>query len=229
MSLKGKIVIITGNSRGIGLATSMALLKKGATVAGWSRSSANIKDNNYSNFKTDVSDIDSVRKSYHMTVDNFGLPDILINNAGIGYVSSFEELDMDKWHKMFDVNVHGMYYCSKMVVPDMKKKGTGHIINIGSIAGTTAVKYMVGYAATKHAVTGLSHSLFMELRTYGIKVSCIYPGSVKTGFFDGIDGLEAHDNMMSPSDIANTIIHVLESPPNYHFVDIEVRPLKPKG
>jgi short-subunit dehydrogenase len=88
---------------------------------------------------------------------------------------------------------------------------------------------MVGYAATKHAVTGLSHSLFMELRTYGIKVSCIYPGSVKTGFFDGIDGLEAHDNMMSPSDIANTIIHVLESPPNYHFVDIEVRPLKPKG
>ena len=102
-------------------------------------------------------------------------------------------------------------------------------MNIGSIAGTPAVKNMVGYAATKHAVTGMSHSLFMELREFGIKVTCIYPGSVKTSFFDNIDEIDAHDNMMNPEDITGTILHVLESTGNYHHVDIEVRPLKPKG
>ena len=141
----------------------------------------------------------------------------------------FEKLSEDQWHQMFDVNVHGLYYCAKIVVPDMKKQGNGYIINVGSIAGTTAVKNMVGYAATKHAVTGISHSLFMELREYGIKVSCIYPGSVKTNFFDKITSIEAHDNMMMPEDIAGSIIHLLESSPNYHMVDIEMRPLKPKG
>jgi len=227
--LKDKIAIVTGCSKGIGLSTTMALLDKGATVAGWSRTSANISHENFTHFVTDVSDFESVQKSHIQTIKKFGQADILINNAGIGFVSAFEELEMEKWLKMFDVNVHGMYYCSKMVIPGMKAKGAGHIVNIGSIAGTTAVKNMVGYASTKHAVTGMSRSLFMELREFGIKVTCIYPGSVKTGFFDNINEIEAHDNMMSPEDISGTIIHVLESPPNYHHVDIEVRPLKPKG
>ena len=227
--MKDKIAIVTGCSKGIGLSTTMALLNKGATVAGWSRTPTNISHKNFTHFVTDVSDFESVQKSHIQTITKFGQADILINNAGIGFVSAFEELEMEKWFKMFDVNVHGMYYCSKMVIPGMKAKGAGHIVNIGSIAGTTAVKNMVGYASTKHAVTGMSRSLFMELREFGIKVTCIYPGSVKTGFFDNINEIEAHDNMMSPEDISGTIIHVLESPPNYHHVDIEVRPLKPKG
>jgi NADP-dependent 3-hydroxy acid dehydrogenase YdfG len=227
--MKGKKVIVTGSSSGIGLETVLALLKKGAKVAGWSRSAAQIDHKNHCHFKTDISDFKSVSASYRQTIDTYGTVDILINNAGIGYASVFEDLDMSQWHRMFDVNVHGMYYCTKMVVPEMKSKGYGHIVNIGSIAGTTAVKNMVGYASSKHAVTGMSHSLFMELRNYGIKVSCIYPGSVKTHFFDEIEDIEPHDNMMQAADIANTIIHVLESPSNYHYVDVEVRPLKPKG
>lgn len=229
MSLKGKIAIITGGSKGIGLAASKALLNMGVMVANWSRTPPSIINENFTHFKTDVSIFESVQESFHNTVQKLGQADILINNAGIGFVSDFEGLDMAKWHKMFDVNVHGMYYCSKMVIPGMKQKGAGHIVNIGSIAGTTAVKNMVGYASTKHAVTGLSHSLFMELREFGIKVTCIYPGSVKTSFFDNIDEIEGHDHMMSPEDIAGTIGHVLESSPNYHHVDIELRPLKPKG
>ena len=229
MSLKDKIAIVTGCSKGIGLSTTIALLNKGVKVAGWSRTPPDLKHDEFAYFNTDVSNYDSVQKSFRGTVQKFGHADILINNAGIGYVSEFEELDPLKWLNMFNVNVHGMYYCSKMVVPGMKQKGSGHIINIGSIAGTTAVKNMVGYAATKHAVTGMSHSLFMELRDFGIKVTCMYPGSVKTSFFDDIDEINAHDNMMRPEDISGTIIHVLESSGNYHHVDIEVRPLKPKG
>jgi NADP-dependent 3-hydroxy acid dehydrogenase YdfG len=229
MSLKGKIAIVTGCSKGIGLSTTTALLNKGVKVAGWSRTPPDLTHKEFAHFQTDVSNHESVQESFQRTVFKYGQPDILVNNAGLGYVSEFEVLDTAKWLEMFDVNVHGMYYCSKVVVPGMKQKGYGHIVNIGSIAGTTAVKNMVGYAATKHAVTGMSHSLFMELREFGIKVTCIYPGSVKTSFFDNIDEIDAHENMMNPEDISGTIIHVLESPGNYHHVDIEVRPLKPKG
>ena len=229
MSLKGKIAIVTGCSKGIGLTTTIALLNKGVKVAGWSRTPPDLTHKEFTHFQTDVSNHESVQESFQRTVFKYGQPDILVNNAGLGYVSEFEVLDTAKWLEMFDVNVHGMYYCSKVVVPGMKQKGYGHIVNIGSIAGTTAVKNMVGYAATKHAVTGMSHSLFMELREFGIKVTCIYPGSVKTSFFDNIDEIDAHENMMNPEDISGTIIHVLESTGNYHHVDIEVRPLKPKG
>ena len=229
MSLKGKVAIVTGSSSGIGKATVTALLNKGVLVAGWSRSQNSIENSNYLYCKTDISDPDSVGLSFAETKEKFGTIDFLINNAGIGFVSDFEKLPDDRWHRMFDVNVHGLYYCSKIVIPDMKKQGSGYIINVGSIAGTTAVKNMVGYAATKHAVTGISHSLFMELREFGIKVSCVYPGSVKTNFFDKIESIKAHENMMQPEDIAGSIIHLLESSPNYHMVDIEMRPLKPKG
>ena len=88
---------------------------------------------------------------------------------------------------------------------------------------------MSAYCATKHAVRGISHSLYKEVRDYGVKVTCIYPGSVQTNFFDNIDSVTVNDNMMRPEDIASTILHCLESHPNYHHVDIEVRPLMPKG
>ena len=105
----------------------------------------------------------------------------------------------------------------------------GHIINIASIAATTGIPKMAGYCATKHAVRGISQSMYKELREFGIKVTTIYPGSVKTNFFDNIEAIDANNNMMMPEDIASTILHVLQSPDNYHHVDIEVRPLRPKG
>ncbi|MEQ8924951.1 MAG: SDR family NAD(P)-dependent oxidoreductase, partial [Fulvivirga sp.] len=83
--------------------------------------------------------------------------------------------------------------------------------------------------ATKFAVICFSHALYKEVRNDGVKVTCFYPGSVQTNFFDSIESVTANENMMQPEDIAGTIIHCLESNANYHHVDIEVRPLKPKG
>ena len=111
----------------------------------------------------------------------------------------------------------------------MRANREGHIINISSIAGLEGIPTMTGYCATKHAVRGLSHSLYKEVRDYGVKVTCIYPGSVKTNFFDDIDSVKLTDNMMRPQDIASTIVFSLETYANFHQVDIEVRPLMPKG
>lgn len=230
MNLENKIAVVTGVSRGIGLATVQTLLDKGMKVAGWGRTAPEVQHENFEFVACDVRQHDSVQVAYTHTVAHFGGQiSVLVNNAGLGRSSSLEVQDPDEWHLMFDTNVHGLFYCTKLVVPGMKQQGEGHIINISSIAGTTGIEQMSAYCATKHAVRGISHSLYKEVRDYGVKVTCIYPGSVQTNFFDNIDSVTVNDNMMRPEDIAFTILHCLESHANFHHVDIEVRPLTPKG
>ncbi|QCR23015.1 SDR family oxidoreductase [Pontibacter sp. SGAir0037] len=230
MNLTGKIAVVTGASRGIGLATTQALLEKGVKVAGWGRTASDLEHENFSFFACDIRKPEQVQEAFNQTVEKLGGNiTILVNNAGLGFSAKLEEQTLDEWHTMFDTNVNGLFYCTRLVVPGMKEQEEGHIINISSIAGTTGVEQMSGYCATKHAVRGLSHSLYKEVREYGVKVTCIYPGSVKTNFFDPIESVTLNDNMMRPEDIASTILHALESHPNYHHIDIEVRPLMPKG
>ena len=227
MELKGTLAIVTGVSKGIGLETVKALLQEGAIVAGWGRSNPEIGHENYHFFGTDVSDWDNVQGSFRLTREKLGKASIMINNAGFGVQGLIHEMDVEDWKSMFDVNVHGLFYCIKVAVPDMIEMDEGHIINISSIAGTNGVETMSGYVGTKHAVTGIGHSIFKELRKHGIKVSTIYPGSTNTNFFDNIEFANA--NMMRPEDIATTIVQTLQTHPNYHVVDVEVRSLKPKG
>lgn len=230
MELDGKIAIVTGVSKGIGFATINQLLDQGAIVAGWSRTAPSIDHPNFNYFETDVSSETSVNNSFDETISTIGNDiSILVNNAGVGFESPFEDTPVDQWHQMFSTNVDGIFYCSRLVIPRMKEMDSGHIVNISSIAGTNGIAGMAGYCATKHAVTGLSHSMYKELRNFGIKVTCIYPGSVKTNFFDKIESVTVSDNMMMPEDIADTILHCIQSSSNYHHVDIEVRPLRPKG
>ena len=230
MDLKNKVAIITGSSKGIGLATAKLLLDNGVKVAGWSRSETAISHPDFKNIQVDISDHKSVENAYQQTVSHFGSDiQILINNAGLGYSALFEEIKIEEWHQMFNTNVNGIFYTTRLVIPQMKKLEEGHIINISSIAGNTGIETFSGYCATKFAVRGLSQALYKEVRNDGIKVTCIYPGSVQTNFFDEFENITAHKNMMQPEDIASTILHCLTSSPNYHHIDIEVRPLRPKG
>lgn len=229
MHLDNKVAIVTGVSKGIGLSTVKMLLDKGCKVAAWGRTTADLEHENYHFYKTDIRKYEEVEASYKATVKDLGDDiSILINNAGLGFEGGIETMEVDQWHQMFETNVDGIFYCSRLVIPKMKANDEGHIINISSIAGNTGIPNMSAYCATKHAVSGLSHSMYKELRNFGIKVTCIYPGSVKTNFFDNIDSVTINDGMMMPEDIASTVIHCLESQANYHHVDIEVRPLKPK-
>lgn len=224
------MAIVTGSSKGIGEATCITLLNAGCRVAGWSRSASSIVHKNFKNYPVNVQDHRSVEEAFTATCNDFKTtPGILVNNAGLGYERSFEELTINEWNEMFHTNVDGIFFCTRQVLPAMKAAGTGHIVNISSVAGLTGIPGMAGYCATKYAVRGLSHSLYKEVRKFGIKVTCIYPGSVKTHFFDDIPSVEVSDQMMMPEDIASTIMHCLSSPPNYHHVDIEVRPMKGRG
>lgn len=224
------MAVVTGASKGIGLATAKMLLEAGCNVAGWSRSAVPIQHKNFRYYQVDIQDHLSVEKAFMATKQEFGTAiSILINNSGLGYEYTLETLPIEKWHAMFKTNVDGLFYCTRLVLPSMKSNGKGHIINISSVAGTTGIPGMTGYCATKYAVRGLSHALFKEVRKFGIKVTCIYPGSVQTHFFDEIPSVETSNDMMQPEDVASTILHCLGTGDNFHHVDIELRPMKGKG
>jgi NADP-dependent 3-hydroxy acid dehydrogenase YdfG len=229
MDLRGKVTVVTGVSKGIGLETVKQLLAEGAIVVGWGRTKPNFQNKNFHFIRTNVADWDNVKNSYSETVSLVGTPIVLVNNAGLGHQGLIHEMPVEQWREMYDTNVHGLFYCIKVATQGMIDLGEGHIVNVSSIAGTGGVKTMSGYVGTKHAVRGISHSIFLELRDHGIKVTTIYPGSTNTNFFDNIEFANANDNMMRPEDVATSIVQSIQTSPNYHVVDVEVRPLWPKG
>lgn len=223
-------IIITGVSKGIGLAAVKLLNQKGYRVAGWGRTAPDYVHPDFHYFRCDVSSNEDVAAAMKTTSAQLGDKVYgLINNAGFGHFGKLEELSLAHWHAMFDTNVHGLMYCSRAVVPLLKARQAGHIINISSIAGLNGIVQGSGYAATKFAVRGISHSLYAELRVDGIKVSCVYPGSVATNFFDEVEGVTVNANMLQPEDVATLLVQLLESSPNFLTVDVEIRPLQPKG
>jgi NAD(P)-dependent dehydrogenase (short-subunit alcohol dehydrogenase family) len=223
MNIKNKTAIVTGASRGIGLAIAKALIDEGVAVAGWSRTPPHeFTHDRFHHIKADLTIEESVTSAFSESVDRLGdsIP-ILINNAGMGYRGPMDEMPSDKWRELFDLNVHGIFYTTKRVIPLMKKENSGHIINIGSGAGTNGIAGMSAYCGTKYAVNGITESLHQELRDFGVKVSCLSPGSVDTGFS------ESKKNKLLPEDLAASVIHMLKCPKNFHYTDIQVRPLQP--
>ena len=230
MELKNKVAVVTGVSKGLGLEIVKLLLEKGVKVAGWGRNKPDFTHDQFHFFTCDVADEAQVEQAYLATLAQLGADiSILVNNAGFGVAGPMENMSTADWKSMFDTNVHGIFYATKRLIPAMKAADEGHILNVASIAGLNGVANFAGYVGTKHAVRGISHSLYMELRDFGIKVSTIYPGSIQTHFFDDIPGMNAHEHMMQPADVALTIVQTLETHPNYFVVDVECRPLRPKG
>lgn len=230
MELKGKIAVVTGVSKGIGEQLCRQLIKKGCVVYGLGRNNSDFSDTHYHFIPTDVRNHQEVETAFKKilseTADQIH---ILINNAGLGYFGNVEDLPLDQWDVMMQTNVNGMFYCTRLAVPAMKQTGFGHIINIASTAGLEGMPMVSGYCATKWAVKGFSESIWRELRDFKIKVTCVYPGSTKTDFFRNSPNIQAHDYMLMPEDVAAMMVYALETPDNFHQVNMEVRPLQPKG
>lgn len=223
MNIQNTTAIITGASKGIGLATAKAFINENVNVACWSRTPpTNFSHDNFHHFETDLTKEDSVENSFQKTVEKLGENiSILVNNAGVGYRGLMEDTPSKQWRYLFDLNVHGIFYVTKRVIPTMKERNKGHIINIGSGAGTNGIPEMSAYCGTKYAVNGITESLHNELRDFGVKVSCISPGSVDTGFSS------SKKNKLQPDDLAAAIVHMLKCPKNFHYTDVQVRPLQP--
>lgn len=228
MELKNAVCVVTGVSKGIGFALVNQLVEEGAIVYGLGRNKPNVTHQNFHFITTDVRDFNSVEAAVTTVLGEHSRIDVLVNNAGLGYFGKMEDHSLDQWHEMFETNVNGIFYTSKCVIPTMKQQEVGHIFNIASTAGLEGYPLASGYCGTKYAVKGISQSMYKELRDYGIKVTCVYPGSVKTDFFRN-SAIDPHDHMLMPEDVANMMVYSMKTPFNFHHVNLEVRPLQPKG
>lgn len=233
MELYGRTAVVSGAGSGLGRALTVALVAEGVTVHGLGRTAVKLDalkaelGDSFMPAVLDIADEQAVHAWVKRTFGADASPDILINNAGAGYFAKIDELPSEHWREMIDTNLNGLYHLTSAIVPRMKRKSAfSHIINIGSILGKVGAAERSGYCATKFAVQGFSESLARELRHNGIKVTCVNPGSINTHFFEG-SGVEAHDNMLHPADIAALIIHLLETPDNLLVDEITLRPLQP--
>lgn len=175
-----KTVIVTGASSGIGLATAKLFSENGCSVYDFSRSG---KDNGkIIHITCDVTDEESVRNAVSCVIEKEGKIDVLVNNAGFGISGAAENTDTAKAKKQFDVNFFGTFNVSKAVIPFMRDKNSGMIINISSMAAPLAIPFQLFYSASKSAINSLTLALANEVRPFGIKVCAVMPGDVKTGF-----------------------------------------------
>jgi NADP-dependent 3-hydroxy acid dehydrogenase YdfG len=153
-------------------------------------------------------------------------PDVLVNNAGIGYLKPFLEITAEEWHSTVDVNFNSLYHVTRSVLPAMVARGSGHVVIIGSIASRSAFVGGTCYGATKHAVMGFAESLMLEVRDRGVRVSVVNPGSVATDFGDG--SFREKSWALTPEDVAESVAHVLATPPEVLIHRLEIRASNPR-
>ena len=240
MDLNKKVAIVTGASSGLGVDFSRLLIDKGAIVYGFARSTDKLEalhrdlGASFHPVTVDVRDEAGVQQGVHKVVEEQGRLDVLVNNAGLGKFGPLEQFSTEHWDVQIDTNLTGVFLCSRAVIPAMKAQNAetgfgGHIVNIASVAGLVGNAHLSAYNATKFGLRGFSEALMKEVRQDGIKVTCMYPGSVATNFSAVSGSSPGSPNPMQSIDIAKTLVHVIEGPDNYLISEVMMRPLRPKG
>lgn len=238
-SWQGKTALISGGSSGIGLAVGRSLAEKGANVwllaRGVDRLNSALESMKYDDsqycgtISADVSDWDQVLAAVAQIESEIGVPDLVVNSAGVAHPGYFQDLGIEIFHWMMDVNYFGTVYICKAVVPGMVARGSGHIVNISSGAGFIGRYGYSAYGATKYAVRGFTDVLRSELKPLGIKVSIAFPPDTDTPQLDyergfqppetralaGIASLisprwENMSTTLSPEEVADSIMHQVE-------------------
>jgi len=241
-----KIALVTGASSGIGYATALMLARLGYNLILLARRQERLQalqqalsDNpetvNAQVYlaAVDVRSLEEIQSFYNALPSPWKSIDLLVNNAGLAKgLSKFYEGDVDHWEQMIDTNVKGLLYMSRTVTPDMIARGSGHIINIGSIAGKEVYDNGNVYCGTKFAVDAITKGMRLELAVHGLKVTGIHPGAVETAFsvvrFDGDEEraqkvYEGFDNLVA-EDIAEAIEFVVTRKPHVNINDLVIMP-----
>jgi 3-oxoacyl-[acyl-carrier protein] reductase len=240
--LNGKTALVTGATRGIGFAIAQALADAGASVAICGRSQDSV-DQAVSRLTNklqrkvvgkvaDVRTSTDVQALFEWVDSETGGPDILVNNAGVGVMKSTTELTVEDWQTTIETNLSGAFYCSREALGRMKKRGSGYIINIGSLAGKNAFAGGAAYNASKFGMSGLSEAMMLDHRYDNVRVTHIMPGSVDTGFSgrsrSNRGESAAADWKIAPEDIGEIVLMLLRMPERTLVSQVDVRPAKPR-
>ncbi len=231
------IALVTGATLGIGRATAFALGRAGYKVGVCARTAAKVdallRDLRAEGIAADggaadVSNPDHVKALVASVSRSLGPIDTLINNAGIALLRPFAELTLEDWDATMATNVRSLYLMSREVLPGMRSRKNGFIVNVASLAGKNAFAGGTAYVASKHAVLGFSRTLMLEVRKDGVRVLAICPGSVDTPLMRDQAVLRPHlDSILKPEDVAQVILDALRMPPHALVSEIDLRPANP--
>ena len=238
--LAGRSAIVTGGSRGIGLATAIALRSAGAGVLICGRSADSLEaaaariatvtasaPGRVVTVAADVRDPEQAQGLVESAVKQLGGVDILINNAGVGRFSPLIDLTLEDWQETVDTNLSGVFYCCRAVIPAMRRGGGGWIINISSLAGKYPFAGGAAYCASKAGLNAFTEALMQEVRRDRIRVSCVLPGSVDTEFA-GNTPSEDEVWKLAAADVAQAVVDLLRHPPRSLPSRVELRPSVPR-
>lgn len=236
-SLKNKVALITGGTKGIGYGIAQSFLQEGVHVAITGRQLTSAMEaaeslNKSSNAKgkaigleADVRDFESQQNAVNAVLKAFGHLDIVIANAGLGHFANIEQLTLSQWQETIDTNLTGAFYTIKASV-DALKQSKGYYITISSLAGTNFFANGSAYNASKFGLTGFTQAVMLDLRQYGVKVSTIMPGSVST-YFNGRTPSKSEAWKIQSEDIGELVVDLLKMNPRTLPSKIEVRPSMP--
>jgi 3-oxoacyl-[acyl-carrier protein] reductase len=222
-TITGKVALITGAGRGIGRATAIAFAQEGIHVGLVGRTLENLQqvaeelkqyDVKVAYACANVADLDSITAAVESIRGELGAIDILVNNAGIAKFGNFMDLTPEEWTTIIDVNVKGVYYTTRAVLPEMIERNTGDIINISSTAGQKGAPVTSAYSASKAAVIGLSESLMLEVRKKNIRVTTLTPSTVATEMAVDLNLTDGNpEKVMQAEDLADLMVAQLKLHP----------------
>lgn len=234
--LSGKTAIVTGGSKGIGLAIARSLAQAGAGVVITARNEEEVVEaarrltdeggGRVVGVRCDQRGLADVQAMVERTVKEFGGVDILVNNAGVGSFAPAAELSPETWDQIIETNLSGVFYCCHAAIPHLAKGGDAWIINIASLAGKNPIPGGTAYNASKFGLVGFSEALMLDVRDLGIRVNYIMPGSVATYFNDHTPS-EADAWKIQPEDIAELVMGLVRFPLRSLPSRIEIRPSRP--
>jgi len=240
--LNGKVAVVTGAFSGIGEATVQTLAGEGATVVAGARRKERLDEliervsqdgGKAIAVQCDVTDEEQAHDLVRTAVEKFGRIDILVNNAGVMLLSTVGKSLSEQWRTMFEVNVMGLLYTTDAAIGYMKEQGSGHLVNISSVAGRKVTRDSSGvYAGSKHAVNAISEGLRQELLEDNIRVSIVGPGAVDTELPDHITDEDAREGLsglmslerLQAEDIADAIFYAVSQPERVSVNEILIRP-----
>ena len=234
--LANKVALVTGGSKGIGLAVAEEILERGGSVAICARNAAEVQavgkqleerfPKRVLAMRCDVRRENEVEATFAAVDERFGGIDVLINNAGVGFFKNLEKMTLEEWNTIIETNVTGVFLCCRAAVPRMRTRGGGYIINLSSLAGKNAFPQATAYNASKFALNGMSEALMQEVRHDGIRVSYVMPGSVNTYFNSGTPDASM-SWQLQPEDIARVVVDLLGHDARSLPSCVEIRPSMP--
>jgi NAD(P)-dependent dehydrogenase (short-subunit alcohol dehydrogenase family) len=236
-SLTGKVAVVTGGSRGIGLAIARGLVAQGAQVTITGKDESHLSaarprieaagPGSVEALRADVRRYDEMDHAMTATAARFGGLDVLVNNAGVGIFADVADMSPEQWSDVIDTNLTGVFHACHAAIPHMRRRGGGFIVNISSLAGKNAFIGGAAYCASKSGLNAFSEALMQEVRYDNIRVSYVMPGSVATGFSNG-DETRGADWKISADEVADVVLNLLRHDPRSLPSRVELRPSKPR-